>query len=541
MRKLKLAVSLLFAFSTIVGMATAPATAAEPVAVVSINNLDALKRDLEFLFDVTGTKMFSQFVMPQVENYVQGLDQKRPIGVVLYVDGMEFKPMGFLPVDDLDTFLTQIQDQVGEAADAGGGVLELQGPQQIFIKEKGGWAFVGPSVESLDDVPANPMKLLAGLQDKYDIAVRGYVQNVPAAYREMAMQKMSEAMQEGLEQVEDEDAAAMAKVQMAELKKLSEQADEITWGWNTDSKARQTFMDFSFTAKPGTEIATNFAAMKGLKSKYSGFVVPGAAVSGNVSSVIPENQIDQNIAMLANFEKSVVKEIEQDDDIDDEKIRSGAKKLITGVFDILRDTIRTGKMDSAMSVVLKDGSMTLGMGSHVADGKKVEGLVKDLVELAKNEPDINFKKLKLNSEKHGDVQFHEIGIEIPDDEYIGEVFGGTLEICLGTSQDDMYLAIGSDPASNLKKMITNSKTASTVAPAEFTVKLAPILKFAEAMEGDANIGQIAEMLEENGQDHIRLKANVIDNGVSYRFLIEEGVLQALGQVVGMRMGAGGGF
>lgn len=541
MRKPNLAVSLLLTFCMFVGINVAPADAAEPVAVVSINNLETLKGDLEFLFEITGTKMFSQFVMPQVENYIQGLDQTRPIGVVLSVDGTEFKPMGFLPIEDLDTFLDQIKDQVGEAADAGGGVLELQGPQPIFIKEKGEWAFIGQSVESLDNVPADPMKLLDGLHDNYDIAVRGYVQNVPAEYRNMAIQKMNEAMQQANENADNEDAAAMAKAQMAELKKLMEQADQITWGWNTDSKARQTYMDFTFTAKAETELASQLAAMKSMKSKYAGFVVPGAAISGNVSSVIPKNQIEQNITMMANFERSVLKEIEQDDDIDDENVRKGAKKLVAGVFDILRDTIRTGKMDTAMSVILKDGSITLGLGSHIADATKVDGLVKELVELAKSEPEITFSKLELNSQKHGDVQFHELGIEIPEEEYIGQVFDGSLDICLGTGKDNMYLAIGSDPVANLKKMIDNSKSQKTVAPAEFTVKLAPILKFAEAMEGDANIGAIAEMLEKNGQDHIRFKANTIENGLTYRFLIEEGVLQALGQVIGARMGAGGGF
>ena len=525
---------------TFVGGLPTQKTNADPVAVVSVTNIDQLMADVEYLLEATGTDQIAQLFMPQVKAYFQGLNREKPFGMVLNINDGEYQPLVFLPVDDLDAFLNQLRDQVGEPAEHGDGVLELQGPQSIFVKEEGGWAFFGQNVETLDNLPANPEKLLVGLPEKYDVCIRGYVQNIPEEFREFAVQQMAEGMRQGLEDTDDPNAQKVADAQMKQLRQLIEESDEVTFGWNIDSKAKNTHLDFSVTAKADSKLAKQIAAVQNMTTKYAGFIVPNAAISGNFASVIPEDQLQESIAALDGFEQTALKELDEDSDLEDDAVKETAKNLVKGLFDLLRETAKTGTLDSAVSVILEENAMTLALAGHVADGAKVESMVQELVKVAESEEKI-FSKKEFNSGTHNGVRLHELAVPIPDDEYISELLGGELQICLGAADNDMYIAVGTDPVGNLKKMIDASKAnpKKPTSPFSATIKLAPILKFAESMEEDIDMGGIIAMLESSGNDHIRITATGIENGFTYRFLIEEGVLKAAGQAA--QMGMGGAF
>ena len=514
--------------------------AADPIAVVSVSSLDESLSDVEYLLEATGTDTFGQFFMPQVKAYLQGLNTDKPLGMLLSVDGMAFQPLVFLPVDDLDSFLSQMEDTLGEPADAGDGILELQGPETIFLKEQAGWAFIAQDIETLDDLPADPVKLLQGLNKQYDVAIRGFFANIPAQYREMLMSQMAAGFEQGFEDNDDEDAKKMAEAQIAQVKKMFEEGEAATFGWNVDPKSKQTYFEGSVTAKAGTDFAKQMASASKATTKYSGFIVPNAAISGNFSGVVEPDQLEQTKAMFAGLEKSALNEIDEDDDIESEALRESAKKLVSGVFKVLSDTIETGTLDTATSVILEDSTITIATAAHVADGSAVEGLVQDLVKMAKQSDEVSFSKEKFNAGTHGGVRLHELAIPIPDEEYVSEVLGGELEVCVGAAENDVYIVVGANPVSSLKKMIDTSKSKGSVKASPFnaTVKLAPILRFAEAMEGEIQVAEIAEMLEDSGNDHVKVRVSPVKDGAAYRFTIEEGVLRAIGQAVQMQMAQG---
>ena len=516
------------------------ATAAEPIAIVSVSSLDESLSDVEYLLEATGTDAFGQFFMPQVKAYLQGLNTEKPLGMSLSFDGVTFQPLVFLPVDDLDSFLSQMEDTLGEPADAGDGILELQGPETIFLKEQGGWAFIAQDVETLDDLPADPSKLLEGLHRQYDVAIRGYFQNIPEQYREMLLGQMTAGFEQGFEDNEDEEAKKMAEAQIAQVKRMFDEGDAMTFGWNVDPKSKETYFETTVTAKAGTDFAKQMSVMSKATTKYSGFIVPNAAISGNFSGVVEEDQVAQMRAMLSGLEQSALNEIDEDDDIDNDAMRAGAKKLVSGVFEVLNETVATGKLDSATSVLLEDSSITIATAAHVADGADVEKLAQDLVKMAKQSDEVAFSKEKFNAGTHNGVRLHELAIPIPDEEYVSEVLGGELEVCIGAADNDIYVVVGSNPVSSLKKMIDKSKASGEVKASPFnaTVKLAPILRFAEAVEGEIQVSTIAEMLEDSGNDHVKVRASAAENGAAYRFTIEEGVLKAIGQAVQMQMAQG---
>ena len=59
------------------------------------------------------------------------------------------------------------------------------GDKTVYVKQKGKWAVFSDNEEALDSAPADPAPALADLTKKYLLSVRGSVQNIPAASREM--------------------------------------------------------------------------------------------------------------------------------------------------------------------------------------------------------------------------------------------------------------------------------------------------------------------------------------------------------------------
>ncbi len=165
--------------------------AAEKVALLSIKPSDKLFADVQYLLEATGTQAIGQFFLPQIKAYLGGIDGQRPIGMVLSVEGTEFMPLAFVPVKDFRAVLAQLEQQLGKPVDAGNGVLELQGPQPIYAKEQAGWAFFAQSPEALQELPANPASLLDGMEKNYDVAIRAFVKNIPAPFKEAAIGQLA--------------------------------------------------------------------------------------------------------------------------------------------------------------------------------------------------------------------------------------------------------------------------------------------------------------------------------------------------------------
>ena len=404
----------------------------KPLAVLSISSIDSLLGNIEYLTEAAGAADFGQLAKMMANPYLQGLDQTKPIGFVLSTDGQQFLPLGFIPVTDLNKTLSLLEEQIGAPRDAGNGIKEIVGPQSVFVKEENGWAFVGQTVESLSTLPQNPTELLDGLAEDYDIAIRGHVQNVPKPYLQMAVTTLQEGVKQGLSQIPEEDRAAqeeLMKIQMQQLETFINESDEITIGWKTDPSAKRTFIDMKFTAVPGGELAQQFAGMGDAKSDYTGFLVPGAALTMNVSSKVPPEQVQTSVQAFEGLKKTVLREIEKDDDLESPEARKTAKELLNAAMDILIATMKTGVMDGGASVVLKPQALTVLAGFHVADGKQVEQILKRVEVLAQNEP--GFPGIEFNADNQSGVAFHTMSIPIPEEEDARKILGSELKVAVG--------------------------------------------------------------------------------------------------------------
>jgi hypothetical protein len=538
---------MLFAVATVAAFWLAPAKAVwaqaqKPVAVVAIESVDQLFKDIDYLAEAAGQADATMMVKGMAGPFMEGLDKSRPIGAIVTTDGAEFRVVVFVPVTDLDTVLKPLAAILGPPEDAGDGVLKIAGGQ-AFVKEAGGWAFIAQQPDHLSDLPADPKALLDGMDQKYALAVRGYVQNVPEAFRTMAIgfikQGMAPVMQR---QPGEEEAAAafrrrMANLQLEQIEMVMKEMDQMTIGWAVDDQAQETYLDVEMTAVPGTKMAEQMAQAAEATSNFAGFVRDEAAVVIHAVSKIGPSDQEQMTGMVQTLRANTAKAIEEEDlGAEGEQ---AAKDLVNNLFDVLDATVKGGKMNVGAALLLEDKSLFFGAGLQVADGSKIEDGLRKLAELAKDEPD--FPGVNFDADTHAGVSFHTMAVPVPEDEAEARaMFGETLNIVIGTSDSAAYFAAGTNAAATLKKIIDDSaqKAAVKMPPMQMVVSLTPIMQFATQFQPD--MAPLAVMLEgTDGKDHVTMSQTPIQNGVRMKIGVEEGVLKLIGTAATMFQGGGG--
>ena len=267
------------------------ATGTKTVAVVSLSGYDRIMGDVAFFGNAAGRPGLEKQAEGMLMFFAQGLeglDHKRPWGAAaITTDGMSMVPLVFLPVSDTKALLGSLVGLVGPANEESDGVFSLEkNNQKFFVKEKDGWAFVSPTPEALTSTPSDPVKLLEGLNDKYELAIQVHVANVPEVYRSMFLDQLKAgALEDNMRRnpgESDDDFAMRQKVMnnlIEGITNATNEADRLTLGWAIDSTEKQTAFDFTVVGKSGTNLAKQFGSLQETTSAYSGFVSPKAALA----------------------------------------------------------------------------------------------------------------------------------------------------------------------------------------------------------------------------------------------------------------------
>ena len=525
----------LFAIQPLGSAALAEEPAEKSVLVVTISSLDGLMGDIAYLAEALGFPQAGQMGTMMASQYTEGLDDSRPVGIVIQSVGDEMRPLGILPVKDLGTFLEGMESQLGEPEDAGDGILELAGPVPVYIKESNGWAFVGQSTDDLENTPADPSAMFEGADKKYDVSMKAHIQNIPKELRDMALAQIKEGVEMGLDELDDEDTDIDAETQrklvensIRQWENMLEGLDTINFGWLTDAKNRKILSEMSMTAVEGTKLDRQMDLLKNAKSRFTGFAMDGAAVTMNAAGEMLPEDIESTINMIEPAREQMNEEIDDSDDLDSEA-KPIAKRLANSILDVVVETVRTGKFDMGMSVVMNGNEMNMIAGAHIVDGGKLETHIKELAAIAESKG--KSVKVTLNADQHAGVRFHTISIPVPEDEEDArKALGESVEVAIGVAKESAYVAVGKKGMALVRQGIDKSGGSQPIMPATLKVALTPIMKFAASMdEGNTMLAAIASGLEKTTEDLIMARVEPIDNGAKYEFEMREGVLNAIGE------------
>ncbi|MEX0586551.1 MAG: hypothetical protein WD176_07905 [Pirellulales bacterium] len=517
----------------------------KPLLVVSVASADKLLANLDTLGSIAEAKLLTDMVKGQALKNLNGLDTKRSMGFVVSTSDAGIRKIGFIPVTDFAALSKTLNAEPVE-----GGLARIESKVPIFVKHQNGWAFLSDSPEDLEKVPADPAALLAGQEKEYDLAVRGYMANVPQEMRDLAI----EAAKSGVDFAEqkpgesEEDFAIRkqaAKGFISQFVTFLEETDRVTIGWSVDERAKKAQLDVNLVAKSGSKLARDLGQLGNAKSKFAGFILPGAAVTLNVSTKSSADQIQQARAMLKTGKDRILRSLEEDSKISDAQARKTVIEVFNQTWDVLEKTVDEGIADGAAALVTGPTSLTFVGGMHVADGGKLEAASKKLLEIGKNDPDFP-GSLKLDAESHGEVRMHTIAMPIRDPD-AAKVLGETMDIVIGFGPKAAYLALGKDAVATLKSAIDRSagETDKVVPPGQLTVALGPILEFVSATSNDPNLGIVLKVLagetgKYKGRDRLLVGIRPIENGIGYRIELEQGLIALAGKAGALLMGAGAG-
>ena len=527
---------------------------AKPIVVVAFSGYEALISDLNFVGSLSGNPQLGAALnmlatMATGGQELKSLDKSKPWGALLSSENTEIQGLGFVPLADLEELKTLLEANGTDFEEADGLLTTTINDQDLCLKSEGGWLFVSNEAESLAKLPKDPAAALGGLEKSYNLAVRVNVQSIPEMYRSMFLNLVETGLVGGAFQSPDESDEQFArreevtKKAVDEVKRAANEIDSVQFGIAIDEEVPSLYLDIQSTALPGTETARRIMLSKGLKTRFGGFVAPGAAVTYNGIARIEGLQIAQLNMAIDTFRTNIHDELD-DQDLPEE-VEAKSKKLVDDAFGVLTDTITEGELDLGVLALAAEGRVTLLGGIHVADGAKVEKLLKTLVEEAAKEAPPLKDAVKFNAAEHAGVQLHTLTVptNLLDAPNMTDLFGEELVLVVGTTEKAAYLSVGADPLNAIKKAIDDSQAGDKdLPPSRLTVSVGAIAKLIAQYAPEDDVRNGAEMLaaklaDGKGKDQITITTTIPENGQKIRIEIEEDLLKLLGILPTMAMGA----
>ncbi len=551
----KMLISMLM-LASLVGLSSRlSAQETKPLVVVSFSGYDELMKDLDYIGGLSNKPELAKTLEGLLGFFTQGqglagLDKTRPWAAMVATDGAAFPKGVYLPVSDLDKLLAALVAFVGVPQDAGDGVwqVEVQANQMpLFIKAEDGWARIGQQPEDVKQLPKDPLPLLGGLEKQYDIGIRAVMSNIPEDLKQLGIGYLQKGVNDSLQPMENEEEEAfqqrkkLAQQQVDAMIASFNDLEHFTVGWTIDRPGKKTYFDFAMTAVEGSKTALQLAQVKDLRTQYSAFFQPNAmAALSTVSKFTPEDA-EQARQQLETARGQITRELEKSTEFPNDEAKALVTSLMGDLFDLANGMLDSGKTDLAASVT-GAGPFTLVAGAHVGNGAKLPQIVEKIANLAKNEGLLaSFEK---DIAQQDGVTFHKIALKAPEPgaENAARLLGpGDVQLIFGAAADRLYFAAGADALKTLQATIQQSKNASdtSATPMQMTISLAAILK-AAALVDDANAGLalMGGMLEQSGNDKVRLTYQPAENGVTMRLEAQEGVIRVLGTLGAQRQAAG---
>jgi hypothetical protein len=525
------------------------APAHQPLIVVSVASFEKLDGDVRWFVRSAGPES-----APRFESLLQawkkigglpGLDQIRPSGAVVWLDGVQLHGYIFVPVADPKRLLAALGPQVFEVTEQPSGVLKLKVKERtFFVKAKDKrWTCIADCEEALAEVPDDPSTALTGVPGRHSMAVRFSINGVPERLREKFVQNLRARA--------DADLAGGRPLGQSEagwvgyqlglngstslFQAMATDLDDITVGWSLDRKAGKFFLEASAQARPGTAMADCFARFGLCKTAFSGLALPGAAFTGQWTAKGDTASMADMLSVIDKIRKGVRSDIEQQGMPGDEAAIS--KQVADGLIDVLREMIVDGRLDGAVSVKLAPGAALMLAAAHVADGRKLDKEYERVVEKLRTMDAAEADRLFRPDQQYKGFNLHTLEIPAPPDaqsrEMIAKLLGEKLQVVLAIGGQGIYLAAGKGGLSAVKQAIDRSaENALQPAPSfRCTVALQSVAGFVRAAGGggdQAEGGVIAKLLQAPpGRDCVTFTLQPQDRNFGMRLEAEQGVVRLI--------------
>ncbi len=515
------------------------------VVVVAINAIDSLLPNIQHVARMVGAGAGAGIVSTTLNQFAGGLDRTRPFGVFVNLDESgQPAPVGCLPIDDLEQFFDQLSAVVGEPNDLGNGLYEFSIGNTIYAKKIGKWLYVAQSEEALADVAENMGDVLVKMIQKYDVRVQVNPQNIPEEVIDFIVGQMQAGLEQGmaaqranLAPDDAESARATSEQMIAQMQEGIEGTEKLVIGLAINKQEKRTILDFGSQFVADSKYAKQVEKTKASKTTVAGVPQDASMMALQTFQLVAPEEIAQLEKALDGSLKAAFKSI--DEGARNPESAAKAKELIEKAVDILMESAKLGKLESAVDISV-ESDLNIVASVSVADGSKIESLASEIsMELAKEKAPVQFK---INSGKHAGFNLHSVSVPLPPNaaEAAKKVFGNSVTMAIATGPKAVHIAVGKNCDASVKSAIDRS-LAKPTAPAEMVkmrLVVSQLLNYIQKIEATP-ISEAMLNAAVVGNDRILVESQSIDRGIIVRLSLEDGVMKAI--AAGVKAGQPGGF
>jgi hypothetical protein len=424
-----------------------PAKGTEPTVEVRVQSVNVLLDKAEYVGGLLG----KEDVVVQVKELVktlttedkgiEGIDPKKPFGVyaTLVADVANSPAIVMIPIADQKRFLAMLKDRLSvEPEKADGGTLKAALPlvNEVYFKFANGYLYAARDAKHLDAKYIIDPKVYFANDDGSVASAIVRIDRIPNDLKTFVIGQLEHQAQEALKKQDPDPlgkkvATFVVDQGVGGIKTLLDDGKQVSVKLVIDPKTDELSVNAVLTAKDGSTMAKNIAALSGKTSLPAGITaVKDTVAKGSVKIALPAEQKEQFGKLLDDTFDEVLKKASGEQE----------RELLKKVFNALAPTAKAGELDAAFALSGPDakGKYRLIVAGSVKKGDDIETLAKELTKFVPGDA----VEFKFDVDKVGEFSLHKVTVKANDPQ-IERVFGAA-NIWIATSADCYVVSVEPD-------------------------------------------------------------------------------------------------
>ncbi len=515
-----------------------------PIAVVTLSSVERVLENMDYMFASVDRPELSDLISAQLVNVrdLKGIDRNRPLGAMIFLKpGIIPSPevVGFIPTDNFEELLQTMSIGPGKPAKVPDRENRYSIPtpgRPIFFEQVGKDVMIVANEDLLDGELPDPATLTAGLTGRYDLAAQLKVNTIPLGMRNVLLDFLRAAMEAEMQQRDDEiessyrvrKAASSGNLRFIEQLLLN--GDSLTLGLDVSPELKTLVVEFDMAARPGSEFAKWLSDSGGKTSYFRPLQKTPAVLSVSSSTQLDPKSIENLREIITEGQKFIEIQLQEQEATKDKTLR------LSGLFAALNATVESGQLDGFFRVQrAESGQHSLLGGVRVMGGEQAAQSIGDILQLV-GELEPGDVSVELNATEHEGVTFHRV-IPTRQDPMSQRIFGENWAMYFGAGERTLWFVLGGDEALPAVRAAIDQvvdpaaqRDLAGTAPFQFSMSMSQWIQ----MWTDPDRQRFDEFLETmtdnfaKGQDRLMIDMTPREDGMRYRFRLEEGFIRAMG-------------
>jgi hypothetical protein len=474
----------LFPLLAVAGLVAVPSAAwpkdeagpAEPALTVRVKSVDdAIASGVNLAATVMDKDAAQKAITQAIEGQLgpkglKGLDARRPLGLYGTITAgiLNSLVVIVLPVSDEDDFLDLLARAKVKVEKAEDGVYKFMAPKSPFpgyLRFVDRYAYL--TVRDPSAIAAGKLLKPADLFPARETSLAVATVRIDRIPDPLKKQLLDEIAKNKL--LQQKKKPGETEAQTAFNRKLGDKFEEFAKALLQDGREAEfrfdskLGLDVNVTAKPGSQLAADFAELGRKKSRFANMQGQDPVMSLLLHFSVPDDLRQQLDAVIDDGIKEAV----------DKEKDNAKREILNGLFKALTPTFRAGEYDGGLVIrsTPGDAHATMIAGLALKDGAAVERAFRDTV---KKLPEASQAKIKLDAETASGVKIHRLEGDILNSQNEKEnknrqrAFGDK-PLYVAFSDDAAFAAMGENGLSELKQALAATPQASP--PIHFAVSL----------------------------------------------------------------------